>query len=213
MRINIGGPLISGRATKEGGGVHNFIFIILEAGGICLENELKLALEDLEFILTSLVPFGIGNFGSLGGPGGGHLVYLGAGSKDIATGGYHLQYHGGSGVISLDRGELQRLFYYSGNDSLAMGLGQGVGDTRRQIHANQEAVCGFRRVGGKMGPEGLLVLLILFEGGYHVSILGSHLFPRGCSRAGQGECKGRFKGKGEGWVVQRQELRRFKGKG
>ena len=35
-----------------------------------------------------------------------------------------------------------------------------------------------------MGPEGLLVLLILFEGGCYVSILGSHLFSGGCLRAG-----------------------------
>ena len=34
MRINIGGPPVFGRATKEGGGVHDFAFIILEAGGI-----------------------------------------------------------------------------------------------------------------------------------------------------------------------------------
>ena len=81
MRINIGGPPVFGKATKEGGGVHDFTFIILEAGGICLKNELELALENLEFILTSLVPFGIGDFRSLGGPGGGYLVYLGTGSK------------------------------------------------------------------------------------------------------------------------------------
>ena len=88
-----------------------------------------------------------------------------------------------------------------------MGLGQGVGDTRRQIHANQEAVCGFRRVGGEMGPKGLPVLLILFEGGYHISILGSHFISwrefkgranaEGGLRAGQGEC----------WAVQGQGLR------
>ena len=35
-------------------------------------------------------------------------------------------------------------------------------------------VCGFWRVGGEMGPKGLLVLLILFEGGYYINILGSH---------------------------------------
>ena len=190
MRVDVGGPPVSGRATEEGGGVHDLTFVILEAGGVCLENELELALENLEFMLTSLVPFRVGNLGSLGGPGGGHLVCLGAGSKDIATGGYHPQYHGGSGVISLDCGELQRLFCRSGNDSLAMGLGQGVGNTRRQVYANQEAVCGFRRVGGEMGPEGLPVLLILFEGGCHVSILGSHL--EGVQ--GQGQCRG-FKGK------------------
>ena len=55
-----------------------------------------------------------------------------------------------------------------------MGLGQGISDTRRQIHANQKTVYGFRRVSGEMGPEGLPILLILFEGGCHVNILGSH---------------------------------------
>ena len=90
MRINVRGPLVSGRAAKEGGGVHNFTFIILEAGGVCLENELKLALENLEFILAFFIPFRVGDFGSLRAPRGGYLVYLGTGSKDIATGGYHL---------------------------------------------------------------------------------------------------------------------------
>ena len=89
MRVNIRGPPVSGRATKEGGGVDNFTFIILEAGGIYLKNELELTLEDLEFILTSLVPFKVGDLRSLKGPGG-HLVYLGAGSKDITANGYHL---------------------------------------------------------------------------------------------------------------------------
>ena len=207
MRINIRGLPISGKATKEGGGVHNFAFVILEAGGICLENELELALEDLEFILTSLVPFRVGDFGSLKASREGYLVYLGARSKDIATGGYHPQYHGDNGVISLDYRELRRLFYRSGNNSLAMGLGQGVGNTRRQVYTNQEAVCGFRRVGGEIGPEGLPVLLILFEGGCHVSILRNYLFIslEGGSRAGpmrrvqgqgKGEYRGRFKGKG-----------------
>ena len=55
-----------------------------------------------------------------------------------------------------------------------MGLGQGVGNTRRQIHTNQETVYGFRRVSGEMGLEDLPVLLIFFEGGYHINILGSH---------------------------------------
>ena len=75
-----------------------------------------------------------------------------------------------------------------------------------------------------MGPEGLPVLLILFEGGCYVSILGSHFFWRGFkgranaeggSKAGRrlgglrakakagwfkGKAKtGRFKGKGKGW--------------
>ena len=59
-------------------------------GGVCLENELKLALENLELILASFVLFKVGDFGSLGALGGGHFVYLGIGSKDIATGGYHL---------------------------------------------------------------------------------------------------------------------------
>ena len=52
-----------------------------------------------------------------------------------------------------------------------------------------------------MGPEGLLVLLILFEEGYHVSILGSHSVSwrgfKGTGRRvvqGQGQCGG-FKGK------------------
>ena len=90
MRINVRGPPVSGKAIKEGGGVYNFTFIILETGGICLENELKVALEDLEFILTSFIPFGIGDFKSLRGSGGGYLIYLGTGSKDIAIGGYHL---------------------------------------------------------------------------------------------------------------------------
>ena len=89
MRVNIRGPPVFGKATKKEGGVNDFAFIILEAGGVCLENELELALEDLEFMLTSLIPFRVGDLGSLGGPGG-HLVYLGAGSKDIAANGYHL---------------------------------------------------------------------------------------------------------------------------
>ena len=59
-------------------------------GGICLENELKLTLENLEFMLISFVLFRVGDFGSLRAPGGGYFVYLGAGSKDITTGGYHL---------------------------------------------------------------------------------------------------------------------------
>ena len=57
MRVNIGGPPISGRATKTGSNVHDLTFIILETGGVCLENELKLTLENLEFILTSLILF------------------------------------------------------------------------------------------------------------------------------------------------------------
>ena len=57
MRINVGGPPVFGRATKEGGGVYNFTLIVLKAGGVCLENELKLTLENLEFILTSFIPF------------------------------------------------------------------------------------------------------------------------------------------------------------
>ena len=73
----------------------------------------------------------MGNFKSLGAPGRGHLVYLGAGSKKITTDGYHPQYHGGNGIISFDYGEFQRLFYYSGNNFLAMGLGQGVSNTKK----------------------------------------------------------------------------------
>ena len=89
MRIDIGSLLISGKATEEGGGVHDLAFVILEADGVCLENELKLALENLEFMLISFVLFGMEDFRSLRGPGGGYLVCLGAGSKDITTGGYH----------------------------------------------------------------------------------------------------------------------------
>ena len=75
MRVDIKGLPIFIKATKEGSGVHNLAFIILEAGGVCLENELKLALENLEFILTSLLPFGMGDFRNLGGLGRGYLVY------------------------------------------------------------------------------------------------------------------------------------------
>ena len=57
MRVNVGGPPVSGRAIKERGGVYDFTFIVLEAGGVCLENELKLTLKNLEFILTSLILF------------------------------------------------------------------------------------------------------------------------------------------------------------
>ena len=55
-----------------------------------------------------------------------------------------------------------------------------------------------------MGPEGLLVLLILFKRGYYVSILRSHfVFWRGFKgkviaeglRVGQGEYRVRFKGR------------------
>ena len=47
-----------------------------------------------------------------------------------------------------------------------------------------------------MGPEGLPILLILFKGGYHVSILGSHLFLEGVQGQGQKQR-----------VIQRQRLR------
>ena len=83
------GNIIRAEARYRGG-VHNLTFIILETGRVCLENELELALENLEFILASLIPFKVGDFRSLGASGGGHLVCLGAGSKDIATGGYYL---------------------------------------------------------------------------------------------------------------------------
>ena len=131
MRLDIRHPLIPGGIIKKGSGENNFAFIILETGGVCLENKLKLALENLEFILASLVPFKVGDFGSLRAPGGGYLVYLGAGSKNITTGGYYPQYHSGNSVISLDYRELQRLFYRSSNNSLTIGLGQGVGNIRR----------------------------------------------------------------------------------
>ena len=45
-----------------------------------------------------------------------------------------------------------------------------------------------------------------------MSVSSGAIFPGGSSRAGQGECRGRFKGKGEGWMVQGQGLRWFKGK-
>ena len=122
MRVDIGRPPVPGGTTKKGNGVNNFAFIILEVGGVCLENELKLALENLEFILVSLVPFRVGDFGSLKGPGS-YLVYLKTGSKDIAVNGHHLRHYSGNGVISLNRGEFQRLFYYSSNNSLAISYG------------------------------------------------------------------------------------------
>ena len=206
MRVNIRRLPIPGGTIKKGSGVDDFAFIILEAGRVCLENKLKLTLKNLEFILTSLVLFGVWDLGSFRDPGG-HLVYLGAEPKDIIANGYHLQNRGSSGIIALNDKDLQGVLSTAGDNSLGVGLGQGVGDTRRQIHANQEAVCGFRRVGGKMGPEGLPILLILFEGGCYISILGNHFISwRGFkgranaegSRAGQGEYRGRFKGKGEG---------------
>ena len=89
MRINIRGPLISGKATEEGGGVYDFAFVILEAGGVYLKNKLKLTLENLEFILTSFILFKVGNFRSLRAPGGGYFIYLGTGPKDITIGGYY----------------------------------------------------------------------------------------------------------------------------
>ena len=88
MRVNFGRPPVPGGTMKKGSGVNDFIFIILETGGVCLENKFKLALENLEFMLISFVLFRVWDLRSLRGPGG-HFIYLGAGSKDIATGGYY----------------------------------------------------------------------------------------------------------------------------
>ena len=60
-----------------------------------------------------------------------------------------------------------------------------------------------------MGPEGLPVLLILFERGCHISILGSHFISwRGFKGRANAEGglraktkAGRFKSKGEGWAI------------
>ena len=65
-----------------------------------------------------------------------------------------------------------------------------------------------------MRPEHLPILLILFERGYYINIFGSHFiyFLGGGSRARAKAKGGWFKGKGEGWVVQGQGRRWFKGK-
>ena len=67
-------------------------------------------------------------------------------------------------------------------------------------------VCEFRGVGGEIGPEGLPVLLILFERGCYINILGSYFiswrgFKGRVNAEGGLKVKtkvGRFKSKGEG---------------